>query len=65
MSHLDTIVDHISRRYIIEGDDGTGKNTLVQRLMDAAMMRGFDVQVLDRPRSVSCFAYYIEKNLIP
>ena len=45
VSHLNTIVDNISRRYIIEGDDGTGKNTLVQRLMDAAMMRGFDVEV--------------------
>lgn len=44
VSHLNTIVEHISRRYIIEGDDGTGKNTLVQRLMDAAMMRGFDVE---------------------
>ncbi len=44
VSHLDTIVDSIGRRYVIEGDDGTGKNILVQRLMDAAMMRGFDVE---------------------
>ncbi|MCG8403002.1 MAG: PRK06851 family protein [Firmicutes bacterium] len=44
VSHLDTIVEHVGRRYIIAGDDGTGKNTLVQRLMDAAMMRGFDVE---------------------
>ncbi len=44
VSHLGTIVDHIGKRYIIEGDDGTGKNILVARLMDAAMMRGFDVE---------------------
>lgn len=45
MSHLDTIIDHVGKKYIIEGDDGTGKNTLVSRLVDAAMMRGFDVEV--------------------
>lgn len=44
VSHLSTIVDHIGKRYIIEGDDGTGKNTLVRRLMEAAMMRGFNVE---------------------
>lgn len=43
-SHLDTIVDHLGKRYIISGDDGTGKTTLVARLMDAAMMRGFNVE---------------------
>ncbi|MBF7083379.1 hypothetical protein IT084_10380 [Desulfallas sp. Bu1-1] len=45
VSHLGTIVDNIGKRYIIEGDDGTGKNTLVYRLMEVAMMRGFDVEV--------------------
>ncbi len=44
VSHLDTVVDHLSKRYIISGDDGTGKTTLVRRLMDAAMMRGFSVE---------------------
>ncbi|HBV97988.1 MAG: hypothetical protein JL50_01230 [Peptococcaceae bacterium BICA1-7] len=44
VSHLDTVVDHLSKRYIISGDDGTGKSTLVKRLMDAAMMRGFNVE---------------------
>ncbi|MCL6477672.1 MAG: PRK06851 family protein [Peptococcaceae bacterium] len=44
VSHLDTVVDHLSKRYIISGDDGTGKTTLVRRLMDAAMMRGFNVE---------------------
>lgn len=44
VSHLDTVVDHLSKRYIISGDDGTGKTTLVKRLMDAAMIRGFNVE---------------------
>jgi len=45
VSHLDTVVDSLSKRYIISGDDGTGKTTLVRRLMDSAMMRGFNVEV--------------------
>lgn len=44
VSHLNTVVDHLSKRYIISGDDGTGKTTLVKRIMDAAMMRGFSVE---------------------
>lgn len=44
VSHLDTIVGHLSKRYIISGDDGTGKTLLVRRVMDAALMRGFDVE---------------------
>lgn len=45
VSHLNSIMDGIGKRYIIEGDDGTGKNVLVERLMEVAMMRGFDVEV--------------------
>jgi len=41
---LDTIVNHLKKRYIINGDDGTGKTTLVRRIMEAAQMRGFDVE---------------------
>ncbi|MFZ5648985.1 MAG: PRK06851 family protein [Bacillota bacterium] len=44
VSHLDTVVGHLGKRYIISGDDGTGKSTLVRRLMDTAMMRGFNVE---------------------
>lgn len=44
VSHLGTIVGGIAKKYIIEGDDGTGKNTLVRRLAEAAMMRGFDIE---------------------
>ncbi|MFZ5597487.1 MAG: PRK06851 family protein [Bacillota bacterium] len=44
VSHLNTVVDDLSKRYIITGDDGTGKTTLIRRLADAAMMRGFDIE---------------------
>lgn len=43
VSHLETVIDNLSRRYIIEGDDGTGKTVLVSRLLDAAMARGYRV----------------------
>lgn len=45
VSYLDTIVGHLKKRYIINGDDGTGKTTLVRRLMEVALMRGFHVEV--------------------
>lgn len=45
VSYLDTIVGHLRKRYIINGDDGTGKTTLVRRLLEVALMRGFDVEV--------------------
>lgn len=43
VSHLETVVGHLAKRYIINGDDGTGKTTLVRRLMEAALARGYDV----------------------
>ncbi|MCL4439306.1 MAG: PRK06851 family protein [Firmicutes bacterium] len=44
VSHLDTVVGHLGQEYLGAGDDGTGKSTLVKRLMDSAMMRGFNVE---------------------
>lgn len=45
VNYLETIVGHLGRRYIITGDDGTEKTTLTSRVLDAALMRGFDVEV--------------------
>lgn len=45
VSYLETIVNPGCRRYIITGDDGTGKNELIDRIKDAAIMRGFFVEV--------------------
>lgn len=42
--HLHTLVGALEHRYIINGDDGTGKTTLVARLLDAAVMRGYPVE---------------------
>ncbi|HOV79459.1 MAG TPA: PRK06851 family protein [Bacillota bacterium] len=43
VSHLETVVGHLDRRYIVSGDDGTGKTTLVRRLMEAALSRGYSI----------------------
>ncbi|HOL16946.1 MAG TPA: PRK06851 family protein [Bacillota bacterium] len=45
VSYLETIVDSDYRRYIISGDDGTGKNELIARIKDAAVMRNYYVEV--------------------
>ncbi|HZK19082.1 MAG TPA: PRK06851 family protein [Clostridia bacterium] len=44
ISHLESIVGHLDKRYIIDGDDGTGKTTIARRLLEAALMRGYDVE---------------------
>ena len=43
VSHLETVVGSLGKRYIIEGDDGTGKTILVSRMMEAAIARGYSV----------------------
>jgi len=43
VSHLETVVGRLNKRYIINGDDGTGKTVLVQRIMDTALTRGYNV----------------------
>ncbi|RJQ08725.1 MAG: hypothetical protein C4551_04770 [Bacillota bacterium] len=45
VNYLDTIVGDLERHYIITGDDGTGKTTVISRVVDAALMRGFDIEV--------------------
>ncbi len=42
VSYLDTVVDHLDKRYVIYGDDGTGKTTLVRRLLEATLARGYN-----------------------
>lgn len=44
VDYLETIIAGMSNLYIISGDDGTGKNELISRIKDAAVMRGFSVE---------------------
>jgi len=45
VNYLDTIVGDLERRYVITGDDGTEKTAVIGRVADAALMRGFDIEV--------------------
>lgn len=45
VNYLESIVGHLDRRYLINGDDGTGKTTLIQRVAEAATMNGYDTEV--------------------
>ncbi|MGI6097964.1 MAG: PRK06851 family protein [Dethiobacteria bacterium] len=45
VSHLGTLIEDIKTRYIVSGDDGTGKNQLIARIKDAAVMHGYFVEV--------------------
>jgi len=44
-NHFDTLFDSVAKRYIITGEPGTGKSTLVQKIYQAAMVYGFDTEV--------------------
>ncbi len=44
VDHLETIIAGVSNLYIVSGDDGTGKNELITRIKDAAILRGFFVE---------------------
>ncbi len=47
--YLDTVVGRYPRRYIIRGEPGTGKTTLVRKLGDAAIERGLDAEFYHCP----------------
>lgn len=44
-SWLGPIFDHLQRRIVLQGPPGTGKKTIVERLADTALARGFDLDV--------------------
>lgn len=44
VSYIGTLFNGVKKRYIVSGDDGTGKNELISRLKDAAIMHGYFVE---------------------
>ncbi len=44
VNFLDTVVDKATRRFVIKGDMGTGKSTLVKKIFDEAVSRGYYVE---------------------
>lgn len=43
-NYMDTIFDPLKKRYIIEGESGTGKATLVNKIYQTALQLGYDVE---------------------
>jgi GTPase SAR1 family protein len=43
--HFHSLFAPLARRFILTGPPGTGKTTIVQRLADLAVFRGYDVEV--------------------
>ena len=42
--YLDSLSNPMSRNFVITGQPGTGKSTLVQRIIDTAIFKGLDVE---------------------
>ncbi len=49
MNYLDTIIAPYDRRFIIEGEPGTGKSTLLKKIATSALERGYDVEMYHCP----------------
>lgn len=45
VNYLETIIGDCKEKYVVEGDPGTGKSTLLQKVAEAAKERGYDVEV--------------------
>ena len=44
VNHLDSIIDCMPRRYIVSGQPGTGKATLLQKIVDTAIIKGLNIE---------------------
>jgi len=49
VNYLESSVWNQKNCYVINGDPGTGKSTIVQKVLNTAVMRGFDVEVFCCP----------------
>lgn len=45
VNYLDTIFGNLEKRYIITGNEGTGKSTLLEKVFRTATNLGYDVEV--------------------
>jgi hypothetical protein len=51
INFLETVYAPLSKRYIITGDMGTGKSTLIQKIYDEGCSRGFYLEAFHCPMS--------------
>ena len=51
VNYLPTIISDLPQKYIITGDPGTGKSTLLDKVVQQAVCKGFDVEAYYCPLS--------------
>ncbi|MFZ5768276.1 MAG: hypothetical protein ACOY3F_06205 [Bacillota bacterium] len=49
MNYVETIIGPLPRKYVISGEPGTGKSTLLKKVAQAALERGLDVELYHCP----------------
>lgn len=49
VNYLYSIIDVMPKCYVVKGEPGTGKSTLLQKVLDAAVTRGLDVEAFYCP----------------
>lgn len=49
IDYTETLVNNTSHKYIIEGNYGTGKDTILRRIADEAVFLGLDVEIFHQP----------------
>lgn len=47
--HLETLVSKLKKRYLISGDWGTGRSTIVKKVADYALAAGWDAEIFHCP----------------
>lgn len=47
--YLPSLMDPVPKRYVVTGEPGTGKSTLLKAVADAAVTQGFDTEVFHSP----------------
>lgn len=62
-NYLETLFGSLSKRYILSGEPGTGKATLVQKVVEAAVNKGYSVEAFHCPLDPTKVEHAIIKDL--
>lgn len=63
VNYLDSLFENAKKRFIIIGEPGTGKSTLIKRVLDLAVLKGFNADVFHCPMDVESVEHILIKDL--
>lgn len=63
VNYFETLFDHLPRRVVITGKPGTGRTTMVKKLAEAAMLRGYDAEIFHCAMDPEKYEHFIIKDL--